>query len=288
MSAEEKTYWHPAFYAAIQIELEEYKDKLTFTDEFQLTQEPLKMDVLIVRKEPGLTIQKNIGKIFKGHNIIEFKSESDYISVSDFHKVQAYGMFYISLNNVHPCDLTLTFVTRTRPLKLFSFLKDDLGCEVQEALDGIYYLNGYGVGTIPIQIIVTERLPEDDNLWIKSLTRSIEDKAIVEKILTKYQEHTKEANYDTYLKILLEANPAIFMEVFRMIDNAMLLKQEMTKVFEEKGWIAEIEQKAEERAEERRNINLALEMLSDQESEEKIMRYSKLSMEKILELKTQL
>ena len=39
--------WHPAFVQAIQQELEDYLDVLTFESEHQLTTEPLKIDVLI-------------------------------------------------------------------------------------------------------------------------------------------------------------------------------------------------------------------------------------------------
>ncbi|MDR3183154.1 MAG: hypothetical protein LBT89_09605, partial [Planctomycetaceae bacterium] len=61
----ERIAWHPAFVEAIQMELEEYRDFLEFTAEYQLTSEPLQMDILIVKKEPGVKISKNIGQIFQ-------------------------------------------------------------------------------------------------------------------------------------------------------------------------------------------------------------------------------
>ena len=289
MGVEAKTHWHPAHYAAIQIELEEYKEKLTFESEHPLTQEPLEIDVLIIKKEQAVEIKKNIGIIFRGHNIVEFKSETDYVSISDFYKVNGYGMFYISLEKIHPLDLTLTFITRRHPTKLFKFLKDEMGCEIREAYDGIYYIQG--IGTIPIQVIETKRLNEDENLWLKSLNSSIDSKTTVEKILIKYQAYAKETSYHTYLSILLEANPAIFMEVFETMSNAVL-KQEMTRVFEKKGWLDEmrneIRNEIRNKAYEERNIILALQMIADQVSEDKIIKYTTLSREKILELKAQL
>ena len=49
-SKQDKIYWHEAFYAALQLELHDYKDALTFEDEHQLSKEALKMDVLIIKK----------------------------------------------------------------------------------------------------------------------------------------------------------------------------------------------------------------------------------------------
>ena len=56
--------WHPAFYAAVQVELEEEKELLTFTNEYQLGTKPREVDVLIIKKEADTPLHKNIGKIF--------------------------------------------------------------------------------------------------------------------------------------------------------------------------------------------------------------------------------
>ena len=55
METEEKVQkrlqWHPAFFAGIQIELEEERDKLIFEDEHQLNTKPLEVDVIIIKKQ---------------------------------------------------------------------------------------------------------------------------------------------------------------------------------------------------------------------------------------------
>jgi hypothetical protein len=60
-----RTSWHPAFAQAIENELEDSKDALTFETEHQLTTEPLRIDVLIIKKPPNFVIKKNIGQIFR-------------------------------------------------------------------------------------------------------------------------------------------------------------------------------------------------------------------------------
>ncbi|MCC9294253.1 hypothetical protein ACFHWD_19155 [Clostridium sp. MT-14] len=43
--ADEKVKWHPAFAAAVQLELKEYRKYLEFITEYQLTDEPLRIDI---------------------------------------------------------------------------------------------------------------------------------------------------------------------------------------------------------------------------------------------------
>ena len=70
---QKKLQWHPAFYAGLQIELEEERDKLIFENEHQLSTKPLEIDVVIIKKQPGVKIQKNIGQIFRTHNMLNTK-----------------------------------------------------------------------------------------------------------------------------------------------------------------------------------------------------------------------
>ena len=69
MESTEKIQWHTAFQQALKAELTEYRDSLDFIEEYRLTTEPLRIDTLIIKKPPGVYIDKNIGRIFRGHNI---------------------------------------------------------------------------------------------------------------------------------------------------------------------------------------------------------------------------
>jgi hypothetical protein len=90
--------WHPAFVQAIKLELEPYRDALEFIPEYQLTSEPLEIDVVIIKKAPDLVIEKNIARIFRKINLLEYKSPDDYFSVHDFYKVLGYAFLYAALN----------------------------------------------------------------------------------------------------------------------------------------------------------------------------------------------
>ena len=60
--------WHSAFKQAMQAELYDYREDLDFRHEYQLTTEPLRIDLLIIKKTADLIIEKNIARMFKTHN----------------------------------------------------------------------------------------------------------------------------------------------------------------------------------------------------------------------------
>ena len=180
--------WHPAFFAEIQIELQEDAEHLIFENEHQLGTKPKEIDVLIIKKDKGRVIRKNIGRIFRQHNIVEYKSPLDYLSIDDFYKVYGYTCFYKSdtsqMDSIPIEELTITLVTGKYPRKLIHHLKTKLRYQVKKAESGIYYVTG---DKIPIQIIVTKELTEAENLWLKSLTNELEQNETAEKLLEEFK-----------------------------------------------------------------------------------------------------
>ena len=118
--------WHPAFYAGIQIELAEDRENLIFENEHQLATKPMAIDVLIVKKEKDLPVKKNIGRIFRKYNIIEYKSPTDYLSVDDFYKVYGYTCFYKAdaskIDEIPVNELTMTLVSTRYTYRLIQHL----------------------------------------------------------------------------------------------------------------------------------------------------------------------
>lgn len=86
--------WHPAFQASIQIEFENEWEKLSFEPEHLLSKKPMQIDELIIKVKDNEKVQKNIGKIFRKYNIIDYKSPDDYLTINDFYKVYGYSCFY--------------------------------------------------------------------------------------------------------------------------------------------------------------------------------------------------
>lgn len=66
----------------MQIELQDEADKLSFQKEYMLGEESMRMDMLlIIKKNTKDKVEKNIGRIFRKYNIIEYKSPTDYLSI---------------------------------------------------------------------------------------------------------------------------------------------------------------------------------------------------------------
>ena len=60
------------------------KEIFKFEDEHQLGTKPMAIDILIIKNTEGYKVKKNIGRIFRKYNIIEYKSPDDYLSIDDF------------------------------------------------------------------------------------------------------------------------------------------------------------------------------------------------------------
>ena len=61
-------HWHEPFYEALQLELYDDREMLSFKNEHLLSQEALQIDVVIIKKTSHIPIKKNIGHMFKTHN----------------------------------------------------------------------------------------------------------------------------------------------------------------------------------------------------------------------------
>ena len=198
--------WHPAFYSGLQIDLQDEADKLTFENEHALSNKPMLIDVLIIKKNTKEPIRKNIGKIFRGHNIIEYKSPEDYLSIDDYYKVHAYAFFYKSdgatINAISIREVTITFVSHGYPKSMVQKLVNTLGYKIQKQEDGIYYITG---DVVPIQLIVTSKLSEKNNLWLKNLTNKLKAKEIP-SLIEDYEKHKNNKLYDAILDVIIQAN----------------------------------------------------------------------------------
>ena len=221
--------WHPAFYADIQIELEAEADLLIFENEHQLGTKPKEIDVLIVKKEQEVPVRKNIGRIFRKYNIVEYKSPTDYLSIDDFYKVYGYACFYKAdtsrEDSIKIQDITITFVCHRYPRSLMRHLKEERGYQITGVEDGIYYIIG---DKIPIQLILTKELSENHNLWLKNLTDNLEDPEMVNRLIEQYAKHKENSLYKSVMNLIVRANQEKFKEVKAMCEALEeLMKDEL-------------------------------------------------------------
>ena len=199
--------WHPAFCYAMRLELRDVEG-LSYQDEFDLTDKPLKIDLMIVKKGEDIIITNRIGKIFKGHNIVEYKSPEDALDIRTFYKAIAYACLYmISPKHnevINANDVTITLLRDAKPTKLLKTLSND-GYKIEDKGNGIYYVKGF---PFDIQIIVSSKLDKKENKWLSSLNTDIS----YELYLSLYSEKDKELNErekemaDNVLQVVTQAN----------------------------------------------------------------------------------
>ena len=225
--------WNPAFYADIQIDFTEEKEKLIFENEHQLGTKPKSIDVLIIKKSKEAKIHKNIGRIFREHNIIEYKSPGDYLGVDDFYKVYGYACFYKANgekeNSIDAREITITFVTSVRPDNVLCHLQAERGYRI-ERQDGIYYVYG---DWFSIQIIVTKELSKKENFWLRYLADDICTPEEAIEIMNEYESHQQDMLYRSVMSVIVNANKEIFKEVSEMRDIVRILyKEELDEAYE--------------------------------------------------------
>ena len=237
--AEDKTQWHNAFFVAIQAQLIDYKDALIYENEHPLTTEPLRIDVLVIKKRPETVIRKQIAEIFRLDNHFEYKNPEDSLSVSEFHKSLARVHLYKSFtNDVEIAGMTLSFVVTVHPRDLFQYLRETLGYAVEERYPGVFVVTG---AMIPIQIINSAKLSEDENLWLRNLNRNLTEENL-RWIHGKKREYGERIDLSAYLYAVLNANHQAIKEIFSKEGNQMLTA-EMSKTLEEIGLGAQWEMK---------------------------------------------
>jgi len=164
--------WHIGCHGALQAILVDYHDKLQYQLELPLYDKPLRLDNLIIKADPGLKIEKNIARHFRGHNIIEYKSYMDSLTVKKYHKAIAYAHLYPEIANINYNEVTLTCICTRHPRELFKDLRSKMNYKVTEPIKGIYTIKGE---RFPVRIIEVKRLEgedRDDAIWFECLRRN--------------------------------------------------------------------------------------------------------------------
>ena len=192
-----RTPWHPAGFQAIEKELDDWRKDLTIEAEYQLTSEPLRIDVLVIKKKRDIAIKKNIAEIFRQCNIIEYKSPDDSVTVASYDKTHGYARLYASLNNVRIDDLSVTVVTTRYPRKLLEFLRSRF--DVRQEHQGIYIVEGE---VYPTQIIVTAELLRENNFWLANLRNDL----TAEQLARTLTIAVDKSGTDAYIHAITNAN----------------------------------------------------------------------------------
>ena len=219
--------WHPAFVVALKATLIDYADDLRYELEHPLVSEPLRIDVLVIKKRPEAVIKKQIAEIFRHENIFEYKSPRKTLSVNEFHKAFARVHLYKALSDVKVSDLTLSFVVTKYPRELFRHLRNSLGYTVQERHPGVNVVTG---AMIPIQVLITSKLSEEENDILRNLGDKMPEKNF--RWMGKLEQKLgNRIDLGAYLYAVLMANQDKLSK-----EDYLMLTARTQKIFEEIGW----------------------------------------------------
>lgn len=167
----------------------------------------MQVDVLIIKKKKDTVIRKNIGRIFREHNIVEYKSPDDVLTVNDFYKVYGYTCFYQSdtkkVMEIDPEVLTITFVCSHYPRKMMQHLEQVRGLRIEYQQNGIYYIVG---DAIPMQLLVTKGLSREENYWLSNLTNDLNEGPRIQELLGYYEHQKQDVYHQAVMDVIVRAN----------------------------------------------------------------------------------
>lgn len=213
---DDKIQWHPAFDAALQIELEDEAEYLEFEPEHLFSKKPMQIDVL-VKNEKDVKIKKNIGRIFRQYNIIEYKSPDDKLNIDDFYKTYGYACLYKSetgdVDQIPATELTITFVCYHYPVKMLQRLEYDKKMSIKNIENGIYYLIG---DSIPIQLIIIPKLSKENNYWLNNLRNDLKSGGEIRNFIEQYGKKKESKLYQALADTIMRANWKELKEERRM------------------------------------------------------------------------
>ena len=211
-----KVQWHPGFVAAMNLELAKNRDDLIFVKEYNLNTKPLEVDLLVIKKDKCVATDNEIGAIFRGHNILEYKSPQDHLDIDTFYKVGAYASLYKSygetVDSIKADDITVSLVRDAKPVELFRYFEKHQ-YTITTPYRGVYYIEGMVL--FPTQIIVTKELERDTHIWLKALSDRIE-KRDMEELLNRISRLTEQGDRelaDSVLEVSAQVNREVLEEL---------------------------------------------------------------------------
>ncbi len=198
-----QTNWHEAAVCAIQITLRDYEHLLEYLKEYPLGKNAYRIDLLVIRKCTAERIPHSIARIFQSYNLFEIKGVHSSVTVRSYYKTVGYASLLIAANEPSPPysrrDISISFLCRRNPLKLFNHLTKDCKKTVADPSSRIYYI---GEDIYPVQVIVSKELPPEEALYLPCLT----DRALAEQLAEDYSRHLGQQAYETYMNQLTFAN----------------------------------------------------------------------------------
>lgn len=192
------------------------RSDLIYNKEYNLNTKPLEVDLLVIKKDSNVQIINEIGRIFRGHNIIEYKSPLDHLDVDTFYKAGAYASLYKaygnSLDERRAEDISVSMIRESKPVGLFRYFKEH-NISFTNPYIGIYYV--MDAVLFPTQIIVTKELNIEEHIWLRALSSGMQKQQMrnllekIEKLDLKFDRELA----DSILQVSISANKQVVKQL---------------------------------------------------------------------------
>lgn len=229
-----RTRFHYGFYAAMKVEYDIIQANVTYEQEIQLGEDPIRLDFLIIKKDTDVVLTDPIGEFFKSVNIFEYKSPEDGLSIDDFYKAVGYAFIYKGydrkVDKLPIENMTLTLVRHAYPRELIKALKRS-SFVVNEQYPGIYRIEGIKLN---VQLVVSSRLSNYDGL--KLLVKGCKKDDIINyavKAMASNDENIK-VNAGTVIGICLDVNDNLGDELNNLKEESAMTGAEVIALVEKR------------------------------------------------------
>ena len=249
--AASKIQWHPGFRGAFQREFRKYRESLHFEEELPLTVSSLFVDLLVIIRIQPVSMENDLGKIFRKVNICEYKGPDDALTMLDYYKTVAYANLYLcagpETGAVSAGEITLSLIRDAYPRSLMRSL-EEARFTVTERYPGIYYLGRPGDEEgdeglkfpYPTQIVVTGRLKPETHSGLRILRRPA-DRADILRFLEEARRESEPVdvrNVNAILGASVPANADLYARIRRESDMLYPALKELMKEDLEERWNA--------------------------------------------------
>ena len=181
-------------------------------------------DLEEVQKLMDEKIDNDIAEMFRRHNVVEFKSPEDEMSIDVFFKTQAYAGLYKAsgetVNEIPADEVTVSLFRDAWPREMVDQLTA-LGYTVTQRHPGIYQIDGNL--PFPTQLVVTSQLRPGQHTILRILSSRADREDIEDFIRTssQFQDSGDRARADSILQVSASANKALYREIYQRGDASM-------------------------------------------------------------------
>ena len=222
--------WHSGYSGGFRLSMKDYKDDLIIEREHYITDEPTRMDHLIIKKNRSVVIDNSIGRAFRTYNVIEYKNPTAALNIDVVWKAIGYAALYKgygkTVDAIPAKELTVTILRSAKPVKLFKDLMSE-GYEVNETDSGVYMLAGFI--DMPVQVVVIKELKDAVFRPLRIMIPGADEgeiRAFMHEVL-EFENPEDLNNASAVLNVSSEANETTFTRIRRDGDMGEAMRRVM-------------------------------------------------------------